>query len=94
MAEEFKKIETKEQEFSFENWVEHDVKKQYEEQVAIFHEVGLLEFFPEKQAMGIVGIDGREYPIPEIKQVQDYLRENKKKYEEKVKQGFTELSMT
>jgi hypothetical protein len=70
------------------------VKKQYEEQVAIFHEIGLLEFFPEAEAMGIVGIDGREFPIPEREQIQAYLRENKDIFEEKAKQGFTELSMT
>ena len=95
MFNEIPKIETKNQEpFNFEKWLELELPKQYEEKVKILNKLGLLEILPEAKDIGIVAIDGKEYPLPEIEEIQEVIRKNQEIFETKMKQGFTKLQIT
>jgi len=94
MSKEFPKIENKnEQLFDFEKWLELELPKQYEEKVKILNKLGILEILPEAKEFGIVGIDGKEYPIPEMEEIKDKIEKNKEMFETKMKQGFTDLNI-
>jgi len=94
MSKEFPKIENKnEQPFNFEKWLELELPKQYEEKVKILNKLGILEILPEAKEFGIVGIDGKEYPIPEMEEIKDKIEKNKEMFETKMKQGFTDLNI-
>ena len=78
MSIEFPKIENKsEQPLDFEQWLELELPKQYEEKVKILNKLGILEILPEAKEFGIVGIDGKEYPMPEMEEIKDSLEKNK-----------------
>jgi len=40
------------------------IKDQWESQVKILHDAGILEILPQYNDLGIVAIDGQEYPMP------------------------------
>ncbi len=79
---------------SFEYWLDNEVKRQYIEQVTALNEIGLLDILPEAEAKGVVGIDGKEYPVPSWAEIKAELEKDKEKYDTKRKQGFTELQLT
>ena len=67
---------------------------QYEEQVKMLRGAGILEFLPQKQDMGLIGIDGKEYPIPKYDQILASLDSNSERrelLERKHEQGFEKL---
>ncbi|MFC1640576.1 hypothetical protein ACFL2D_00845 [Patescibacteria group bacterium] len=68
-----------------------DLKGQYEAQLKVLNEAGVLEILPESQEMGIVGIDGKEHPIPTLKEIKDEIDRNLYVIEDKSEQGFTKL---
>ena len=49
-----------------EHWIEHDFQRQYEILAKIMAKTGDLELLPDVGEMGILGMDGREYPIPSM----------------------------
>ena len=78
-----------------------DLKKQYLAQVKVLYQSGILENFaptPERPTpeMGIVGIDGQEYILPDYEAILDRLKdpETRELIEKKVAQGFTKLQLT
>ena len=82
---------------SLEHWIEHDFRRQYETQVKTMARTGLLELLPDAGEMGIIGIDGKEYPVPSMEAiVEDLMKtpERKAMVEKKMKQGFTEIDLT
>jgi len=83
--------ESGEQPSLFEAWLSSELKSQYGQKARILNELGLLEILPEKNEIGIVAIDGREYPFPEPETIEAELRKNKEFYARKMSQGFTEL---
>lgn len=94
MFNEIPKIETKKPEpFNFEKWLELELPKQYEEKVKILNKLGILEILPDAKDIGIVGINGKEYPLPEMEEIQEEIRKNKEMFEVKMKQGFTNLNI-
>jgi len=46
-----------------------NLKAQYEACLKSLNETGVLEILPDKDALGIVGIDGVEYPLPSYQEV-------------------------
>ncbi|MDO8728749.1 MAG: hypothetical protein Q7K26_02525, partial [bacterium] len=52
---------------------------------------GVLETLRRSQDLGIVGFDGKEYPIPSQEEIARSLIESEKRFETKRAQGFTEL---
>ena len=94
MSIEFPKPENKnEQPFNFEKWLSLELPKQYEEKVKILNRLGILEILPEAKDIGIVGIDGKEYVLPEIEEIKAKIEENKEIFETKIRQGFTDLNI-
>ena len=63
----------------------YHLKKQYDSQVELLEEVGILE------SGTILGIDGYEYPIPTLEQIATRLFERRKELFTKHDQGFTKL---
>jgi hypothetical protein len=79
--------------FNFEKWLGLELPKQYEENVKILNKLGILEVLPEAKDSGIVGIDGKEYPLPEMEEIKKEILKNKEMFETKMKQGFTDLNI-
>ena len=71
------------------------LKAQWEAQVKALNEAGVLEILPESEDLGIVGIDGKEYPIPTYEQIlQSITPEKAEALEQKLEQGFSKLLLT
>jgi hypothetical protein len=68
-----------------------NIKEQWDSQIATLSKSGILEIFTESQELGIRGIDGKEYPVPEAEDIAQYLEANKEMIEKKMEQGFTKL---
>lgn len=43
---------------------------------------------------GVIGIDGKEYPVPTLEQLQELFTHNKEIVDRKIAQGFTQLQLT
>ena len=82
-----------EPEFSFEHWLDVELQKQYTELARALNEVGLLEIIEETGEKGIIGIDGKPYPIPSIEKIKAELLKDREIYELKMKQGFTKINL-
>ncbi|HNS34262.1 MAG TPA: hypothetical protein PKG83_03550, partial [bacterium] len=74
------------------------LKEQYLAQVKVLYQSGILENFPATKEhptpeLGIVGIDGKEYPLPSYEDILDRLSnpETKELIEKKISQGFVKL---
>lgn len=94
LKENFPSQENKDKEpFNFEKWLSNELPKQYTEKAKILNELGLLEILPEAKDIGIVAINGQEYPLPEQEDIQKIFMENKEIFEKKMKQGFTEMEI-
>lgn len=48
---------------------------------------------PRSKSLGIIGIDGKEYPLPSIEQLQELFAYNRHLVERKVQQGFRQLQL-
>ena len=73
---------------------ELNLKNQYESQKGILASAGILERFPSpegKEALGIHGIDGKEYPMPSYQEIAQRMREKKDVLTQKKEQGFSKL---
>ncbi|HNP74750.1 MAG TPA: hypothetical protein PKL09_00085 [bacterium] len=77
------------------------LKEQYLAQVKVLYQSGILENFPATKEhptpeLGIVGIDGKEYPLPSYEDILDRLSnpETKELIEKKISQGFVKLQLT
>jgi len=80
-----------EREFSFEK--ELNLETQYNRCFRSLNETGVLEILPDQEHLGILGINGEPYPIPEYRDVLESL--NKHEFiKNKIHQGFTELQLT
>jgi len=68
------------------------LKSQWESQVKILNESGILETLPETHGLGIVGIDGNEYSIPKYQEILSSIDEEQLTIlEQKESQGFTKM---
>ncbi len=70
------------------------LEKEYVRTVVALNQTGVVSSLPRSKKVGVVGIDGKEYPVPTQKQVQAVLIQNKKLVERKLQQGFTQLQLT
>lgn len=79
---------------SFDYWLDTEAKKQYMDQVKTLNRIGLLDILPEAEAKGVVGIDGKEYPVPSWADIKKEMESDKEKYDTKRQQGFVKLQIT
>lgn len=61
--------------------------QQYEGQVDLLKKTGIVREL-SSGAFGITGIDGKEYPVPQLEDIQRHILEHPEKYREKIDQGF------
>jgi hypothetical protein len=68
------------------------LREQYESQIKTLNETGILEILPDSQELGIIGIDGKGYPIPTYEQILERITTEKVELlTKKFEQGFTQL---
>ncbi|MFC1640575.1 hypothetical protein ACFL2D_00840 [Patescibacteria group bacterium] len=69
------------------------LKEQYASQFKVLGETGILETLPELQDLGVVGIDGKEYPLPSLKDVKERISDTEtiELMEKKAEQGYNKL---
>jgi hypothetical protein len=82
----------KQETLSFQEWLEKDLPDQYQKKAQILNKVGVVQIISDDR-IGIIGFNGKEYPFPEFKTIQDKVKENSEFFETKFKQGFTELEI-
>lgn len=70
------------------------VETEYARCVRELNRSGIVSILPESEALGVVGIDGQEYPLPTAQELGDIVARNNELIEAKVGQGFTSLQLT
>jgi hypothetical protein len=68
------------------------LREQYEQQIKTLNETGILEILPDSQELGIVGIDGKGYPVPKYEEILTRITQERiELLTKKFGQGFTQL---
>ena len=70
------------------------VESEYARCVTALNRAGILTRLPGSGSAGIIGIDGREYPLPSCEEVAALFDRNRELVERKVPQGFDRLALT
>jgi len=70
------------------------LKEQYNSQLKLLSQVGVLEILPEIGKLGIVGIDGEEYPFPEYEEILSRIDNKVDIIKTKREQGFEKMIIT
>ena len=70
------------------------VEREYARCVNALSRTGILTLLPKSENMGVIGIDGKEYPIPTQEQVVELFDHNRELVGRKVPQGFDRLELT
>ena len=70
------------------------LQKEYARCTRTLSKTGMVSLLPHAEALGIIGIDGKEYPVPSAEEVQDIFDRNKELIDRKASQGFTRLQLT
>jgi hypothetical protein len=70
------------------------VEKEYARTITALNRTGILTLLPRSENLGVIGIDGKEYPIPTQEQLQEVFTRNKELVDRKMRQGFTQLQLT
>lgn len=68
--------------------------KQYDLSITALNRTGIITRLPRSKKLGVVGVDGKAYPLPTLEQLQDILTLNKELVDRKLQQGFTQLQIT
>jgi hypothetical protein len=70
------------------------LEKEYARTTAALNRTGILTLLPRSGNPGVIGIDGREYPVPTQEQLQEVFTRNKELVDRKMRQGFTQFQLT
>ena len=70
------------------------LQKEYARTITALNQTGILTFLPRSENLGVIGIDGKEYPVPTQEQLQEVFTQNKELVDRKMQQGFTQLQLT
>jgi hypothetical protein len=70
------------------------VEREYPRHVTALYRTGILTLLPKSESIGVIGIDGKEYPVPTQEQVVELLAYNRELVNRKVPQGFDRLELT
>lgn len=90
MNEELSPHELEAQKFEIEQKL--GLRAQWEAQVKSLNETGILELLPEASDIGVVGIDGQEYPVPKYEEIMSRMTPEKMELlNKKIEQGFNKL---
>jgi len=70
------------------------VEREYARCVTALNRTGILTPLPKSESIGVIGIDGKEYPIPTKEQVVELFAHNRELVDRKGPQGFDRLELT
>src|SRR3989337_2972287 len=70
------------------------LEKEYARTITALNRTGILTLLPRSENLGVIGIDGKEYPIPTQEQVVELFDHNRELVGRKVPQGFDRLEST
>ena len=70
------------------------LEKEYARTITALNRTGILTLLPRSENLGVIGIDGKEYPVPNQEQLQEVFTRNKELVDRKMRQGFTQLQLT
>ncbi len=70
------------------------IEREYERCVTALEHTGILTQLTKSKRIGVIGIDGKEYPLPTQEQVIELFAHNKELVGRKVPQGFNRLDLT
>ncbi len=70
------------------------VEREYARCVTNLNHASILTVLPKSECIGVIGIDGKEYPIPTQEQVVELFAHNTTLLDRKVPQGFNRLELT
>ncbi len=70
------------------------VEREYARCVTALNRTGILTLLPKSESIGVIGIDGKEYPIPTQEQVVELFAHHRELVGRKVPQGFDRLELT
>ena len=70
------------------------VEREYARCVTALNRTGILTILPKSESIGVIGIDGKEYPIPAQEQVVELFDHNRELVGRKAPQGFDRLELT
>ena len=70
-----------------------EIKKQYNEKLEILKNNKIIEKLPKCKEWGIIGIDGQEYPVPNLSDIRQEIRKNQEFFKLKMSQGFTQIEI-
>jgi hypothetical protein len=70
------------------------IEKEYARCVAALDRAGPLMLLPASKSLGVMGLEGKEYPVPTQQQVAALFTYNRELAGRKVPQGFYRLQLT
>ena len=70
------------------------LEKEYASAITALNKAGILTLVPRSKNSGVIGIDGKEYPVPTQEQLKEIFTRNKKLVDRKMRLGFTQLQLT
>jgi len=70
------------------------LEKEHARTITALNRTGILTLLPRSESSGVIGIDGKEYPVPAQEQLQEVFTHNKELVDRKMRQGFTQLQLT
>jgi hypothetical protein len=70
------------------------VEREYARCVIALTHTGILTVLPKSETLGVIGIDGKEYPLPTREQIVELFYHNRELVGRKVPQGFNQLELT
>jgi hypothetical protein len=70
------------------------LEKEYTRAITALERSRILTLLPRSENTGMIGIDGKEYPLPTQEQLQEVFTRNEELVERKMRQGFTQLQLT
>ena len=71
-----------------------DLEKEYTRIITALERTGILTHLSESDNSGVIGMDGKEYPVPTLERLQEIFAHNEELVERKMPQGFTQLQLT
>ena len=71
-----------------------NLEKEHARTINALNRTGILVRLPRSENLGVIGIDGKEYPVPTQEQLQEVFTRNKELVDRKMRQGFTQLRLT
>ena len=71
-----------------------NLTKDYQHIITALNNSGVISVLPRSRVPGVIGIDGKEYPVPTQELLQEVFARNKELVDLKMRQGFTQLLLT